>query len=40
MSNVKKQNHALAVGNFETINGFDLLIKSWKNIREKTNNYW
>lgn len=35
VSNVKKQNHALAIGNFEKVNGFDLLIKSWKNVERK-----
>ena len=30
---IKKGKHALAVGKLEKYNGFDLLIKSWVNIK-------
>jgi glycosyltransferase involved in cell wall biosynthesis len=33
ISNTNKEEHALAVGRFEKAKGFDLLIKSWENIK-------
>jgi len=35
ISNSQKSKHALAVGRFEKAKGFDLLIKSWKNIKRE-----
>ena len=35
ISNINKEEHALAVGRFEKAKGFDLLIKSWENIQRK-----
>lgn len=35
LKNIKKDDHALAVGRFENAKGFDLLIKSWINIDSK-----
>ena len=35
ISNLNKENHALAVGRFEKAKGFDLLIKSWENIERE-----
>ena len=35
ISNLKKEDHALAVGRFEKAKGFDLLIKSWGNIERE-----
>jgi glycosyltransferase involved in cell wall biosynthesis len=35
ISNLNKENHALAVGRFEKAKGFDLLIRSWENIERE-----
>ena len=35
ISRTRKENHALAVGKFEKVQGFDLLIRSWVNIKRE-----
>ena len=35
ISSTRKENHALAVGKFEKVQGFDLLIKSWVDIKRE-----
>ena len=35
ISNLNKENHAIAAGRFEKAKGFDLLIKSWENIERE-----
>ena len=35
ISSTRKENHALAVGKFEKVQGFDLLIRSWVDIKRE-----
>jgi glycosyltransferase involved in cell wall biosynthesis len=35
ISRTRKENHALAVGKFEKVQGFDLLIRSWVDIKRE-----